>query len=120
MSPVPRGPTKIKRQSISGGLDEEKYTRKSWELSDAASILTSTSLASKEVLSVYTSWGGSQNQNFDSASADYHDYDSIGYSSDEDIFMRDKYDMMVRHLWNVGEREGWFRDPKYDGLVSIR
>jgi hypothetical protein len=28
--------------------------------------------------------------------------------------------MMTRHLWNVAERQGWFRDAHFDGLVSIR
>ena len=33
---------------------------------------------------------------------------------------RDRFDVMVRHLWHVGERSGWFRDADFDGLVSIR
>jgi hypothetical protein len=51
--------------------------------------------------------------------ASYHDSEDGSDSEDEDK-PRDRYDMMVRHLWHTAERSGWFRDASFDGLVSLR
>jgi hypothetical protein len=74
-----------------------KHSRASWEMSDSESIKSSIASAS-------TDSSGSESE---------HD-------SDSDDEVEDRYDMMVRHLWGVGERSGWFRDAEFDGLVSIR
>lgn len=34
--------------------------------------------------------------------------------------VRDRFDMMTRYLWSTADRQGWFRDAEFDGLVSIR
>lgn len=69
-------------------------SRASWELSDSESVHSHQSSAS--------------------SSQSYSESDS------DDEAVEDRYDMMVRHLWGVGERSGWFRDADFDGLVSIR
>ncbi|KAE8540332.1 hypothetical protein D1P53_003277 [Cryptococcus gattii VGV] len=124
LSSISHGPAENRRQSVPGGADKEKLARASWEIPDADSVMTRGLFISKKGLSGYASSSDFRKNSFDSVNADYHDCDSIdgsiGASSDEDTFVRDKYDMMVHHLWNVGEREGWFRDMALDGVVSIR
>lgn len=75
-------------------------SRASWELSDAGSVRSGHSSA-----------GSSSRASFE---------DSEDSDSEDEGRPRDRYDMMVRHLWHVAERSGWFRDAGFDGLVSLR
>lgn len=96
---VPRRATET--YSTNKAIEEDddvasKFSRASWEMSDSESIKSSIASVSSKGDS------GSESE------------------SDSDDEVEDKYDMMVRHLWGVGERSGWFRDAEFDGLVSIR
>lgn len=73
LSSIPHRPAENRRQSVSGGPDEEKLARASWEIAEADSVITRALLVSKDGLSAYTSSSDSQKKSFDSASADYHD-----------------------------------------------
>lgn len=81
------------------GSVASRPSRASWELSDAGSVRSGHSSA-------------------ESSRASFEDSEDSD-SEDEDR-ARDRYDMMVRHLWHVAERSGWFRDANFDGLVSLR
>lgn len=84
--------------SYKGSIDSAP-SRASWELSDAGSVRPSSgSTASR----------GSFEESDD------------GSDSEDEERPRDRYDMMVRHLWHTAERSGWFRDAAFDGLVSLR
>ncbi|WWD07950.1 hypothetical protein V865_006058 [Kwoniella europaea PYCC6329] len=124
-SHVPRRPTETFSRTSKAFIEEEdideKASRASWELSDNESVSSKGSGSSKSGASFATSSGSSD---LDKKSFDESD-DSSSDESDDSILdrggrPRDRYDMMVRHLWNVAERQGWFRDADFDGLVSIR
>lgn len=113
---IPRRATETFRNNViqeeNEDEDEEEgdtNSRASWELSDSESAKSEAS--------------GSGSDS-DSEGRRSHDSSSSGGSSDsemgDDGRPRDRFDMMTRHLWGVGERQGWFRDPEFDGLVSIR
>ena len=96
--------------------EEDVKSRASWELSDTDSVKSASTQDSGSQGS--DSAGESSRGSLDSTSdTSFSDSDS---EFGEDGLPRDRYDMMVRHLWNVGERSGWFRDAHFDGLVSIR
>jgi hypothetical protein len=80
--------------------DDDTPSRASWEMSDSGSVKSSSGSSSGSSL----------------GRKSFEDSDS----SESDEEMSDKYDMMTRHLWSVGDRSGWFRDADSDGLVSIR
>lgn len=90
---------------------EGTASRASWELSDNGSETSS-----------YASSSGSSSSTSVRSSVDSER--SCSSDSDSEFEVdgnpRDRFDMMTRHLWNVGERQGWFRDAEFDGLVSIR
>ncbi|WVW78745.1 hypothetical protein I302_100705 [Kwoniella bestiolae CBS 10118] len=122
---VPRRPTETFSRTSKAFIEEEdideKASRASWELSDNESVSSKGSGSSNSGRSFATSSGSSD---LDKKSFDESD-DSSSDESDDSILdrggrPRDRYDMMVRHLWNVAERQGWFRDADFDGLVSIR
>jgi hypothetical protein len=46
--------------------------------------------------------------------------DTDSDDGDDERRVRDRFDMMTRYLWSTADRQGWFRDGEYDGLVSIR
>ncbi|WVR04424.1 hypothetical protein IAU60_001426 [Kwoniella sp. DSM 27419] len=100
-------------------LDEKAGRRASWELSDNESI-SSKGSSRKSAASFASSSSDLDKKSFADSESDSES------DSDDDSVMnrggrpRDRYDMMVRHLWNVAERTGWFRDADFDGLVSIR
>ncbi|WVQ97801.1 hypothetical protein IAU59_004916 [Kwoniella sp. CBS 9459] len=101
---------------------DEKASRASWELSDNESISSKGTGSSKSGRRSFATSEGSSD--LDKKSFDESD-DSSSEDEDDSIFdrggrPRDRYDMMVRHLWNVAERQGWFRDAEFDGLVSLR
>jgi hypothetical protein len=104
---VPRRATETYTERISEGDDDdisykdsiEAPSRASWELSDSGSIRSSGASTSSR--------------------ASFEDSDDGSESEDEEK-PRDRYDMMVRHLWHTAERSGWFRDAAFDGLVSLR
>lgn len=79
--------------------------RPSWELSDDGGSVKSYDISEGS--------SGSQGSQSDSEEED------SDYSSDEDE-VRDRYDLMTSHLWQVADTMGWFRDKAVDGLVSIR
>jgi len=89
----------------------ENASRASWELSESESTGSIPS-------------GSGSDSDSDSEGRESFDSSSSGGSSDSEVLEdgrpRDRFDMMTRHLWGVGERSGWFRDPEFDGLVSIR
>lgn len=110
-SHVPRRATETSVQIGNGKTvdsDESSFndvaSRASWELSDAGSSERATSSGSESE--------GSEDGDTSDSDSDYDDPRS-GRS-------KDKYDVMVRHLWNTADREGWFRDARFDGLVSLR
>ncbi|WWD22045.1 hypothetical protein CI109_106533 [Kwoniella shandongensis] len=128
---VPRRPTETYNTHVltEEGEDEfdEKASKASWELSDSDSISSKGSGSTRKGAgkrrgsASSSSSGGSQRKSFDSSSADSYASSSSDESDEDDgENVRDKYDMMVRHLWNVAERQGWFRDADFDGLVTIR
>lgn len=95
---------------LESNSDEHSVRSKaSWELSDSESMGGSSS--------------GSSSRSARSSQSDDDDYESDA-SSDSEVDVqgrpKDKFDMMSRHLWNVGDRQGWFRDADFDGLVSLR
>lgn len=120
---VPRRATETYTKPIHGGKlnevgeeesedsDEPEQTARkpSWELSDSESNGESSSSrserSSRESVSDDDDWSSE-------ASSD-SEMDAKGRP-------KDKFDMMARHLWNVGDRQGWFRDADFDGLVSLR
>jgi hypothetical protein len=101
---VPRRATETYTERITEDDDDVSFkgsfdstpSRASWELSEAGSARSSME-----------------------SEASYHDSEDGSDSEDEDK-PRDRYDMMVRHLWHTAERSGWFRDASFDGLVSLR
>jgi hypothetical protein len=82
---------------------DDKGSRASWELSDTSSVRSGSSGSTHSKPSRHS---------FDSSDGDESDSD--------DETPTDRYDMMTAHLWNTAERQGWFRDADYDGLVSLR
>ncbi|ODN75346.1 hypothetical protein L202_06522 [Cryptococcus amylolentus CBS 6039] len=113
-SHIPRRPTESSQQHSLAESEDEKSSRASWELSDAASL--SSRGASSATDSFDSSSKESQRKSLAASSSGYYSSSDDG----EDDLPRDRYDMMVRHLWNVGDREGWFRTSFSDGIVSIR
>ncbi|ODN96436.1 hypothetical protein L198_04150 [Cryptococcus wingfieldii CBS 7118] len=113
-SHIPRRPTESSQQHSLAEFEDEKSSRASWELSDATSL--SSRGASSATDSFDGSSGESQRKSLAASSSGYYSSSDDG----EDDLPRDRYDMMVRHLWNVGDREGWFRTSLSDGIVSIR
>ncbi|TYJ52433.1 hypothetical protein B9479_006974 [Cryptococcus floricola] len=113
-SHIPRRPTESSQHHSLAEFEDEKSSRASWELSDAASL--SSRGASSATDSFDSSSGESQRKSLAASSSGYYSSSDDG----EDDLPRDRYDMMVRHLWNVGDREGWFRTSLSDGIVSIR
>ncbi|WRT65029.1 uncharacterized protein IL334_001971 [Kwoniella shivajii] len=121
---VPRRPTETFSRTSKAFVEEEeideKASRASWEMSDNESVSSKGSGSSKSG----ASFASSASSDLDKKSFDDSD-DSSSDESDDSILdrggrPRDRYDMMVRYLWNVAERQGWFRDAEFDGLVSIR
>jgi hypothetical protein len=115
---VPRRATETFTKPIGGGkhtfLEEESSgeedrprSRASWELSDSESGEGSSRASSRS-----------------DKSDDSEDEWSSDASSDSEVDVKgrqkDRFDMMARHLWSVGDRQGWFRDAEYDGIVSLR
>lgn len=90
--------------SESDAESEGSKSRASWELSEAGSSRASTSS------------GTGSDASSDSAHSDSDDSESDG----EDARVRDRFDMMTRYLWSTADRQGWFRDAEFDGLISIR
>ena len=88
------------------GLDRSR-SRASWELSDSES-----------------GEGSSRASTSSDKTDDSEDEWSSDASSDSEVDakgrQKDRFDMMARHLWSVGDRQGWFRDAEYDGIVSLR
>ncbi|WVQ83998.1 hypothetical protein IAT38_006143 [Cryptococcus sp. DSM 104549] len=115
---VSRRPTEPIGRSPLHESDDEKASRASWELSDSDSLSSKGSHSTRRG-SGGSSSGASQRKSFESTSVDTYESSEDDSEVEED-FASDKYDMMVRHLWNVAERQGWFRDASFDGLVSIR
>lgn len=107
---VPRRATETYTEPIAEDDDDVSFkgsvashgSRASWELSEGGSLRSGLSSAGSS--------SGSR--------ASFEDSDESD-SEDEDR-QRDRYDMMVRHLWHTAERSGWFRDAGFDGLVSLR
>ena len=85
--------------SFKGSIESVAPSRASWELSDAGSVRSSLES--------------------DASRASFEESEEESDSEDEER-PRDRYDMMVRHLWHTAERSGWFRDAAFDGLVSLR
>lgn len=114
-APAPHVPRRATETFRAGKLcdieDEESIeSRASWELSDGGS---------------YKSGSSSSGSSRSSLEERYRDSDSGSSEEDEDSEdemdgPQDRFDMMSRHLWNVAERQGWFRDARSDGLISIR
>lgn len=82
-------------------------SRASWELSDSES-----------------GEGSSRSSSRSDKTDESEDEWSSDASSDSEVDgkgrQKDRFDMMARHLWSVGDRQGWFRDAQYDGIVSLR
>lgn len=130
---IPRRATEtVTRRSSGGGgfaivqEDFETSSRASWELSDDGSEHSRRSFDSESSASgsrrrsdasYAASASGSSSASEDSDSGSEVEVDS---ESDDEEEGNDRYDMMTRHLWSVAERQGWFRDAEFDGLVSIR
>lgn len=117
--------------------DSEIESRASWELSDAESVGSSSSSLESGKTGLTGQQRRSKNKNRRRGSGGSDSVGSHGGSSseeeedsdtstdsdselEEDGRQRDRFDMMTRHLWNVAERQGWFRDAHSDGLVSLR
>lgn len=106
---VPRRATETFAHPLDEDEDDISYkgsvasrpSRASWELSDAGSVRSGHSSGAS------------------SSRSDAEDSEDDSDSEDEGR-ARDRYDMMVRHLWHTAERSGWFRDAGFDGLVSLR
>jgi hypothetical protein len=105
---VPRRATETFHTKIVEEDSDEEASRASWELSDGESVGSGSSSSS--------SGSDRSGSSVDSSSSE----SSSDSELEEDGRPRDRYDMMTRHLWNVAERQGWFRDANADGLVSIR
>lgn len=82
-------------------------SRASWELSDSESNEGSSRASTSSDRSDGSEDGWSSDGSSDS------EVDGKGRQ-------KDRFDMMARHLWSVGDRQGWFRDAEYDGIVSLR
>nr|ACZ81467.1 Ncp1 [Kwoniella heveanensis] len=101
---------------------DEKASRASWELSDNESISSKGTGSSKSGRRSFATSEGSS----DLDKKSFEESDDSSSDEDDDSILdrggrpRDRFDMMVRHLWNVAERQGWFRDAEFDGLVSLR
>lgn len=118
---VPRRATETFRRVT--GLDDlqeegesqhdEVGSRASWELSDDESAGSSSGSSGR---SGSSSGSSSARSSFDSETS----LESSDSEVEADGRPKDRFDMMTRHLWNVGERQGWFRDADFDGLVSLR
>ncbi len=113
---VPRRATETFRNNVILEVDEEDLNaeedvqpRASWELSDSEDEKSEAS-------------GSGSDSDADSRGS--YESSSSGGSSDSEVLEdgrpRDRFDMMTRHLWGFGERQGWYRDAEFDGLVSIR
>ena len=110
---VPRRATEtFNRETIIENEEEaETNSRASWELSDSESAKSEASDSDSDANTT-----SRRRRSYDSS-------DSGGSSDSDDVdsgLSNDRFDMMTRHLWGVGERSGWFRDADFDGLVSIR
>jgi hypothetical protein len=106
---VPRRATEtFTTKQVEDPLDDDASSRASWELSETSSIRSGSS----SPFSASERSGSSYESDDSEASSDSE--------LDHDGRPRDRYDMMVRHLWNVADRQGWFRDANLDGIVSIR
>lgn len=112
---VPRRATETFRAPKLDDLDEDESiaSRASWELSDGESSSGSSISGASSRSSLALSDKSLEGQTSDD------DSDS-DLEAEADGRPRDRFDMMTRHLWNVAERQGWFRDAEFDGLVSIR
>jgi hypothetical protein len=108
---VPRRATETFRSSKLYEIEDEEEvaSRASWELSDGGSYRSGSSSSSSSRSSL------DDRRSYESGSSE-DDTDS----EDDMDQQQDRFDMMTRHLWNVAERQGWFRDARSDGLVTIR
>lgn len=106
---VPRRATETYTEPINEDEDDASFkdsiasrpSRASWELSENGSLRSGRSSAGSS-----------------SGRGSFEDSDES--DSEDEESPRDRYDMMVRHLWHTAERSGWFRDAGFDGLVSLR
>ncbi len=99
----------LARETFTHPLDhyddyEDGGSRASWELSETSSVKSGSTASASDSES-------EGRASFDSS--------SDGQSDDEED-RKDKYDVMTAYLWQTADRLGWFRDPDYDGLISIR
>jgi hypothetical protein len=110
---VPRRATETYTKKVDDEADSDtdslkSGSRASWELSEDGSDLASSQSGSD-----------SDSSGRRSFSDDSTDSDDSDYGGDERR-TRDRFDMMTRYLWSTADRQGWFRDADFDGLVSIR
>lgn len=128
---IPRRATETftRRGTEAGGFaivqeDFEIASRASWELSDDGSVHSRRSFDSESSASGSrrrsdASYATSASES-GSGTEDSDSEIDVESESDDEEEGHDRYDMMTRHLWSVAERQGWFRDAEFDGLVSIR
>ena len=116
-TPAPHVPRRATETFSSKKLDSDgssitdsigSGSRASWELSDAGSDVQSSVSGSDS--------DSSGRRSFSDSSESDSDDSEYGHEKRQ----RDRYDMMTRYLWSTADRQGWFRDAEFDGLVSIR
>ena len=90
------------------GEDIPARSRTSWELSDDESGEGSSRASTSSERS-----GDDSEDGWSSDGSSDSEMDGKGRQ-------KDRFDMMARHLWSTGDRQGWFRDAEYDGIVSLR